>query len=59
MFGLPKRTVSFSKLRKYIKQNIYVYDGVWILKDGCMSPLKAMNIVIIRNNRRFYKNGFN
>lgn len=57
IFGLKKHLFKskYSRLRKYVKNNTYSIDDVWLVADGCNSPLRAMQMVQHRNLKKLHR----
>ncbi len=48
-----------TKLLKFVRKNLYEYDGIWMVNDFTYLPLYSMLLCSILNNRRFYHEEFN
>jgi len=48
-----------TKILKFVRKNLYQYDGIWIVKTGTYRPLYAMLLCQLLNNRKFYSKQLN
>ena len=44
-----------AKMLKFIRNNLYQYDGIWLVKTGTIHPLKSILICQLLNNRNLYR----
>jgi hypothetical protein len=48
-----------TKALKFVRKNLYQYDGIWMVKTGIYIPVFALMLCQSLNNRKFYRKQLN